>query len=142
MINAEVCATAQRRKRKIHKDYLAIANELESARKAFRDAQDKVVLLRRKHVEMKRHHCKGEENYNTTTDINQSATIKVAEAIASNEEPGCIDKLREIATLSHAILKSATVELGRLNRKFRYAERNLQSVRCIAADKVLEFKEH
>ena len=52
-IDSEIKAAAQRKKRKLHEEYMAATSDLDIARKAFTDAQDKVVLQRRKHTEMK-----------------------------------------------------------------------------------------
>ena len=142
VINQDIIEAAQRKKRKIHEENLASAADLEGARKAFEEAQDKVVQLRGKNVEMKRHHRRGEENYFSAEEIWRNASIQVAEGSTNGTEPDHMDKLRAIATLSTAILKSATVELERLTRKLRYTDRNLQVAHDLAEEKVLVFEDH
>ena len=140
-INEDIVAAAQRNKRKIHAEFAANAEDIEGVKKALVDAQDKVVLLRGKHAEMLKHHRRGEENHLNAADINKSATIELNQALSAGEEQECIKNLQALSNISHAIMRSSTVELERLNRKLRFTGTNLESARTRVEAYVKEYED-
>ena len=140
VITADIVAAAQRNKRKVHADFVSTVIDVDGVKKVLLEAQDKVVDLRSKHLDMQRHHRHAEENHIKAADINKTATIQLNDAISSGMEKNSLQNLEAMADLSHAVLRSSTTELERVTRKLRFAASSLQTARNAAEEHVREYE--
>lgn len=139
LIKDDVVEAARRKKRKIHAEYDASVSEKEGAMRSIVEAQDRVVTLKSKNEEMKRHRRRGEKNYFKAADMRESTCIELAAAISAGAAQGTIGALKPLAAVTDAVLTSTTMELERLNRKSRILEKTLQTARGIVEGKVNDY---